>query len=67
MAAVTGTGMQRRVDWPVAPGDPDAWLPVMPDHADVTSADAVIESIEESDVDARFVPDWSDESFLDAA
>ncbi|HEY3554604.1 MAG TPA: hypothetical protein VGL67_05815 [Casimicrobiaceae bacterium] len=55
------------MDWPLAPGDPDAWLPVMPDHADVTAADAVIESIEESDADARFVPDWSDESFRNAA
>ena len=67
MAAVTGTGMQKRVDWPLAPGDPDAWLPVMPDHADVTAVGAVFESIEESDAHARFVPVWSDGPVRNAA
>jgi len=67
MAAVTGTGIERHLDWPLAPGNPDAWLPVMPDSADVTAVDSVIESIEESDVDARFVPDWSDEGWQHAA
>jgi hypothetical protein len=41
-------------------------MPVMPDHADLAT-DALIEAIEESDADARFVPDWSDESFRNAA
>jgi len=67
MAAVTDTAIPRRVDWPVAPGDAGARLPVVPEHVDVTATDAVMEAIEESDADARFVPDWADESLRNAA
>ena len=67
MAAVKETGIPKRVDWPVAPGDADAWLPVVPDQSDINATDAVMETIEESDVDSRFVPDWPEESFRNAA
>ena len=66
MAAVTGR-IPKCVDWPLVRSDADVGLPVVPDQSDVTATDAVMETIEESDVDARFVPDWSDESVRNAA
>ena len=66
MAATTGPGVQRRIDWPVAPSDPDAWLPVLPDRSDI-AADDLMEAIEDAEVDVRFVPDWTDEPIRNAA
>jgi hypothetical protein len=56
---------RRHIDWPVNAGDSCPWPATnMPDDRD---ADALLEWIEDCDVPARFVPDWSDESIRNAA
>lgn len=45
----------------------DALLTTGCTPADVHLADELLEWIEESDDDVRFVPDWADESFRNAA
>ena len=66
MAGLASGGTPRQIDYPVVPCDPGAWFPT-PVTKDDRNADALLEWIEDSDVDARFVPDWSDESFRNAA
>jgi hypothetical protein len=55
---------RRYIDWPANPTDSYAW-PLIDTPED--RADALIDWIEDWDVPTRFVPDWSDESFRNAA
>jgi len=64
MARLSETGPRRQVESPVVPGELGAWCRAAEEDL---RADALLEWIEESDIDARFVPDWTDESFRDAA
>jgi hypothetical protein len=66
MAGTASGATSRHIDYPVVPSDPGAWFPT-PCTKDDRSADALLEWIEDGDVDARFVPDWSDDSVKNAA
>ena len=48
-------------------GEFDALLETNFTPPDVQRADELLEWIEESDVSVRFVPDWADETFRNAA
>lgn len=73
MARLTETGAPRYLDLPLVPGELD--LPLVPGELAAwwqaaeqdLHADALLEWIEDCDIEARFVPDWTDESFKNAA
>jgi hypothetical protein len=62
MARLSETGPRRHVETPL--GELGAWCQAAEQDL---RADALLEWIEDCDCDARLVPDWSDESFRDAA